>query len=223
MFLFRVIDIYEIFSYLSFPVLIFGIVLGIMNSKVSNPMVKYILAYFIFSLGFDVVSRFLNEFNLYLYPLYGIVELYLFSAIYEKFLIKKKSYFRLILRILIYVLFIYEFYYSVIYMEPRSYTDYGMIMMVLYVFGCGILFIRKVFTSETLDYSKQLFSFNIGILVYFGYQVIFFSSFNFLVNASEYLVDWFWYIFLFTNLFFNLILIKMLWQTGKTRKPLQCG
>jgi hypothetical protein len=215
--------VFYIFSFISIPILLIGVILGLYYFTRLSPLFKFLFLYFGLALGFDVFHRFLTDYNLFLQPIYGAVELFVFSLIYEKCLLKKKSKIRFIIRILIYMLLAYDFLYTAINMELSSYNAYGMIIMDIYILTCGILYYRKVFTAESFDFPKTHLLFNANVLVYFGFNLLFYASINFLVNNRLDIVIWFWLINAILIDLFNIFNIFLLWQTGKTRKHLQFG
>jgi len=184
--------LWNIISKAVIPVFIIGILVGFYYFKNLNLHSKFLVFYIAFSAVFDALTRIFTEYNLYLIPLLGVFELFVFSAMYDRCLMKNRSMPMLIIRVLLYFYLAYDFVDTLVFHEVRYFNAYGRIIMDMYILSYGIMYFRKAFKNESVDINKTHLLFNTGVLIYFGFNFIFFSSVNFLVNTELDIIIWFW-------------------------------
>ena len=209
-------------------ILAIGVIIGFYHYKNIQKHIKLLLWYFVFALVTDISHRILPynttaSFTLFLIPFFGLIELILFSRIYHKHLLKKKYLLHKFVTGAVYILLLYEFIFSFITKDPKSFYSYGKIAVNLYIITTCILYYKKLFESLRISESYRFILFNSGVLAYFTFNLLINISINFLVNENLNIVIYFWIANALITLMFYAFNTFLIWKDGRIQKPLQSG
>ena len=210
-------------NYGSPAILLLGSIIGIYYYKVIQKYYKVIVWYFVVSFIVDLLHRavvysHLMSYNLFLIPLFGIIELFLFDKIYTKVLLAKKRILGQVIRYIIFLVLLAEFFYTLT-KTPESYYSFGKIAVNLYVIIASILYFHKIFSEATFLKNETPILFNSGVLSYFTFNLLINVSINFLINEELQIVFAFWVANGFITVVFyafNTYLIWKNWQKPET-------
>lgn len=180
---------------------------------------KWIYLYLIAAFLTDLLSRYVDAVfgnNLILVPIFGFIELLLFSIIYYKLLYK--SHHRLFKPIIGFLLVIILF--DVILCkssDPENFNSYGRVLD-----GLTIIFLSLHFYWNTLkskvDTNTNKLRLNGVILLFALVNSLWFLIANVLVNIEYKVVLSIWIINIIVTSFFYVFLTFQLWHNGKIQK-----
>ena len=206
-------------TYLSPLVLIFGIVIGNFYFTKISPVHRVLFYYLIGAFLIDVSSRILGEFygnNLIFIPIFGFVELALFSILYYSYLLKTKQVLLLFFITVGLGYILFEIW-NVKNVDSKVFQTYSRVVDAFIIVLMSILFyLEKMKENTSIEPSK--FALNTAVLIYFSLHLIFFLPINFLINESSELKFYFWSMNLLVTLSFYLFLIHSIWKNGKIQK-----
>lgn len=153
-------------------------------------------------------------------PFYALVELFLFSWIYVKYLLKPHSKLLMVFLAAIHMLILAEIIFS-----PWLYTRNGFfsISKPIANFSITLLCLIKYYQIVTTQKKKenQNLALNAIVLTFFSINLLIFLSINFLITNNPTIVGYFWFFNLITVILFYISLIILLWQNGRTRFSLR--
>lgn len=161
--------------------------------------------------------RAINNYNLFLLPIYSFIELVIFSKLYFTFFIKKPN--PLLHKIItfIYILIVLDFLFLCDLFNAETFYAFSKVITDLAIMGLCLNYYWMVLKEEA-PINKELLLLNSGFMSYFSINCFIFLSINFLVNESLDLVTPFWVINALSVLFLYLFLTYMIWQHGKIQK-----
>lgn len=212
-------------TYLSPAILIAGVFIGLFKYKKLDQVHRILVWYLIASLIVDLTSRYIglfstNRYNLFLIPLWGFIELFIFSIIYIKMILEIKNKVPLGFILLVHLFILFELFFSPLIHSRQHYISFGKplanLIIILY---CMIFFYRLVIGHK--NFKKKYSALNNLIFIFYSINLLLYLFINFLVNEDKLLVTYFWLFNLVSVLLFNLILILIIWRNGKTQKLLQ--
>lgn len=216
-------DLYsDILSLISPLLLIIGILLGFYYYRFIDRENRLIWLYLFVCVFFDIVSRNIDTEtgnNLFLWPLFSLSELLVFSKFYQVFIKKNKIIYSLLALGIGYILFEIGSIDSTNVKGFQSYarivTSFLIVIMVL------SKIIWQVQTNQNISLSKQYL--NNMILIVFSLNVLLLLPINLLVNGSSLLITTIWMIYLSLTVVFYIYLSYSIWKNGKNRKRLLYG
>lgn len=217
-------QLWNIISFISPFVLFVGILFGVLNFRRLKETNRLIVVYFVVMLIVDLLSRFFgyfsqSKYNLFLIPIYGFLELGVFSVMYYKYILRSKSKYLLSFIVFMHLLILVEIFFGKGLFHPESFQSFGKVIADASIILYSIYFYLKIFKGQIPIRSEYAFL-NAVVLIYFSINLIIYLAINFLVNAQFKLVVAFWIINLLSVIIFELILISLLWKDGRTRKTL---
>ncbi len=216
-------DVYGDILAISSPLsLIIGLLIGIYYRKCLKRDHRILCMYLFVCIFFDVFSRYLGSIsgnNLITWPLFSLVELFVFSAFYLETLKKRKWILGVVLLGISYILF------EIIYIDAynvkvfQSYAKIVTSFLIVVIVLAKI--IREVQTDQIISKNEQRLN-NI-ILIVFSLNVLLLLPINLLVNGSSVLITAIWIIYLSITVLFYIYLSFTIWKNGKNRKRLSYG
>ena len=217
-------QLWNIVTFISPIILIVGVLLGIFMFKRLKKSNKLLVFYLVFSLTFDILSRYFgyiaqSKYNLFLIPVYGFLELGFLSVLYYRYILRSKSKYLLSFIVFMHLLILVEIFFGKGLFHPESFQSFGKVIADASIILYSIYFYLKIFKGQIPIRSEYAFL-NAVVLIYFSINLIIYLAINFLVNAQFKLVVAFWIINLLSVIVFELILISLLWKDGRTRKTL---
>ncbi len=215
-------QVWSLISLLSPFVLLVGLAVGVFYYRHLSGSFRLLFAYLVISIAVDLLYRYFGyysqlKYNLFLIPIFGFLELALFSRIYYRYILKCRSNILLLyialalLGILLELLFVGRL------LHQKSFQSFGKVVDDAAIISFCILYYWRVFNGS-IPIVKAHSYLNVAALVYFSINLILFLPINFLVNASLSVVMAFWVLNLVSIVLFYIVLIFLLWQNGKTRK-----
>ena len=217
-------QLWNIVTFISPIILIVGVLLGIFMFKRLKKSNKLLVFYLVFSLTFDILSRYFgyiaqSKYNLFLIPVYGFLESGFLSVLYYRYILRSKSKYLLSFIVFMHLLILVEIFFGKGLFHPESFQSFGKVIADASIILYSIYFYLKIFKGQIPIRSEYAFL-NAVVLIYFSINLIIYLAINFLVNAQFKLVVAFWIINLLSVIVFELILISLLWKDGRTRKTL---
>lgn len=213
-------------SYTSPLLLVLGLVIALFYLKrLSKPFI-IIALYFLVALIVDVICRAWGLFstsknNLFIIPIFGIIELAIFSLLYYKYMLKSTSK-MLMSYIIIALTFVFLDIIFIDYQAIKSFQSFGKILDNLsIIFYCFLFIWQSIKAGEKVE--KVAVQINFGVLLYFSINLLIYLPINFLINANSNVIYYFWMINLFSTIIFYVFLIHLTWLNGRTHKHLPLG
>lgn len=217
-----------LWSYISFTspvILLFGIIVGLFYRKQLERCFYLFYIYLIFSLIIDLFSRYFGyysvfKYNLFLIPIFGFLELSMFSVIYYRYIIKSSNkYLRCFIFALLGLILIDLSRIGSMF-DASSFRSYGKVIADAgIVVFCLIYYLDVV--KGRIKPTFELNLLNAASIIFFSLNLIIFLAINFLVNASYGIVMFFWNFNLVIVCLYYIIIIYLIWRNGKTRKSLR--
>jgi hypothetical protein len=206
-------------------VLLIGIFIGIFIYGHLSKGFRVIVYYLVICLITDLISRYFGsyshlKFNLFLIPIFGFLELVVFSTLYYKYILQSKSIPLLLFMILMLLLIVFEFVFADKLFNQKSFWSFGKVIADLSIISFCLLYYWEVFKGE-IEVRDDISFLNATVIVYYSINMILYLFINFLVNENLRIVNVFWMVNLISMISFYLVLIWLIWQDGKTRKILQ--
>lgn len=189
------------------------------------PHYKLINSYIWLGILIDLLTTyFMNKtgYNLFLLPIYSFAELAIFSTIYLRFFIKKKTFILKGLLALAHGLIILDFLLLCDLFNAKSFYAFSKVIADIAIILLCLRYYRMILKEEA-PIDKELLLLNSVFIGYFSINSIIFLSINFLVNESLDLVTPFWVLNALSALFLYLFLTYMIWQHGKIQKTSPSG
>ncbi len=212
-------DVLEIVLYLSPITLIFGIGLGLYHYKHLTSVYKLLIVYFVFGLLTDLISRLLDTLygnNLLIIPIYGLIELIIFSWMYYRYLLRDKRSILLPLIIISFVIIVIDIIH-VSAQSPEQFQSYGIVMGDISIIIYTFLFYGNVL-NEKEEKTHIYMSLNATLLLFFSVNLLLYLPINLLININSEVKFYFWAInFVITVMFYS-FLIYLIWKNGKNPK-----
>lgn len=171
----------------------------------------------------DVASRIfmkIMNYNLFLIPIFGFIELSIFSIIYYKHIYKTKSKLLWFIIALTFLLIFQDLFFRDQLFDPSRFNSFGKVISDLVILFFALSYIIQG-VNKTSPLRKDYLILSFVLLFYFSINMLFTISVNFLVNEQISIVIVFWVMNLIFTLLFYVALIYLLWQNGKIQKRLQ--
>lgn len=206
-------------------ILIFGIIIGLYYRKHLDGCFRLLLMYLFIGIITELFSRYFGaisdlKYNLFLIPIYGLLELVLFSLLYYKYIIKRKSRRFFVIILILLGLTLVDLSRMGDMFKASNFQSYGKVIadagIVLF---CLIYYLDVV--KGRIKSTFELNLLNAGSITFFSLNLIIFLAINFLVNAKYNIVMFFWNFNLFVICSYYIIIIYLIWRNGKTRKSLR--
>jgi hypothetical protein len=192
-----------------------GIIIGGFVFKKLDTIYKYILIYLIMAFTVDLLSRFLIQNNLIAVPVFGFIELLLFSMLYNELIFSKNLFFKPIIGF--FLLFILIDIITSKASTPKHFQSFGRVLDGFSIVFFSLYFYWKVLKEGVLKHLKTL-RLNTGIFLFFLLNSLWFLIANFLVNTPYKLVFSLWLINIIATPLFYSFLTFHVWQNGKHLK-----
>lgn len=177
----------------------------------------------IFALLIDIASRIFMltiKYNLFLIPIFGLMELFLFSFIYYKYIFRTYNKIALAVIIVAIVVVVQDLFFREKLFDPSRFNSFGKVVSDLVILFAALLHIFRSMNSS-LPFRKDYLILSFVLLFYFSINMLFTVAINFLVNEKMNIVFAFWAINLIFTLLFYIALSLLIWQNGRIRKSLQ--
>jgi hypothetical protein len=210
-------------SYLSPLVLLAGCVIGGITYKKNPAVSRWIFLYLLVSLALDILSRYWGKIssdknNLFLLSVNGLIDLIFFSRLYLKFM--GFSYPKLVKVVTIIIGSFAAV--SVVLRGTKGgapdFQVYDKMMCdgAIFVFALASMF-DLLRGKEELR--REIVRINATVLLYSALNMLMSLIMNFLINTGfKTIAGYFWVLRLGLVITLYLILIHIIWQTGKNRK-----
>ena len=208
------------------PILLsLGIIIGIFYYRNLSKGYRVIFAYLVMSLFIELLSRYFGiyshfKYNLFLYPIFGFLELAFLSTLYYKYILHSKSIPLLLFIIFMLLLIVVEFVFVSKLFNGKSFQSFGRVISDLAIISLCMLYYLKLVQGKVVMRS-DINILNAILIIYYSICIIHDLFYNFLVNASIHIIAVFWAVNFISIIAFYLILIYLIWQDGKTRKILR--
>jgi len=186
---------------------------------------RLITIYLLLAIGIDVVNKFLqlsSGYNLFVLPIYSLIEFFIFSILYILFFLNKSTKWLVLFIIVVHGLIFLDiaslanlYNAKTFYAFSKVVADAGIILF------CLFYYFKILKGKEKIN--KEMFTLNSIFIAYYSINIIIFLSINFLVNESKSIVDPFWILNAVSASLLYLSLTYMIWQHGKTQKTLPSG
>ncbi len=203
--------------------IVLGIVIVHHGNRRYSGYARILIHYLIIALLVDLTSRWLGKYfqnNLLLVPIYALLELLILSQIYLQFMLKRRRQLFLILSIVSILYISLEILYlsssSTIAFQSYSRTLCSFIM-TLYALNYFIEGIK--FTNH----NKNLINLNTVFLFYFACNFFIYLPINFFINATTDTKYLLWIFNLFIIFIYYLAILRAIWRSGGSKKPLYYG
>ncbi len=198
-----------------------GIFIGVKYYKNLDYIFKFILFYLIASLFTDIIYRYLGffsnlKYNLFMIPVFGFIELFIYSNLYYRGIFRSKSIPLLVFIVILHVLIISELFFIKNLFHLKSFQSFGKIIADASIILYCLLYYWSLF-KEKISIQPSLIIFNAASIIYYSINLFIFLCVNFLVNENIKLVIIFWSINLISMVSFYIILTYLIWQNGKTQ------
>lgn len=206
-------------------ILILGIAIGIYCRKHLTGCFRLLLLYLILGFVTEVMSKYFGSFsnlkyNLFLIPIYALLELLLFSILYYKHVVKSKNRYFLYFIFVLLGLILIDLSRIGSMFNASSFQSYGKVIA-----DAGIVIFCLIYYLDVVKGKiKPTFELNVlnaASLIFFSLNLIIFLAINFLVNANYGIVMFFWFFNLTIVCLYYIIIIYLIWRNGKTRKSLR--
>ncbi len=208
-----------LFAYTVPVTLIIGSVLGLLNYKKLSPIYRVLLLFIVLSLLADITARILGEIynnNLIITMGFPLIEIILFTFLYQKQLFSKKSIPLLTLSVIGSIYCLYEisnFRMS----NVTEFTSYSKTFINITIIAmCIKYFFEVIEKNQTI--SSGISKLNSANLLFFSYSVIYFIPINFLINVSWDLKYWFWFVNILVHLAYYIFISREIWKNGLNHK-----
>ncbi len=183
-----------------------------------NTTCKYIYFYLVISFIIDLLSRYLNiayQNNLILVPVFGFIELLLFSKMYHQLAFKNNRFFKPIIGFLLILIVV-----DIINCDAsnlKHFQSFGRVLDGFSIIFFSLYFYWKMLNNGTYE-NNGILRLNAGIFLFFLLNSFWFLIANFLVNTPYNVIFIIWLINIITTPLFYTFLTFHLWQNGKTLK-----
>lgn len=213
-----------IFSWIVPVSLLIGAFLNLPKISSLDSVYKVICIYLLSALLFDIAGRITGHVignNLFLIPIFGLVELIIISILYGLYLIPEQ-------RSLVFAIAgagsIYIVYECITtdFTNTVEFQSYARPLEAFLIVIFSIIFYIKSLTKEE-NLNQNLLGLNALILIFFSLNLVLLLPINYLVNTDLQIRFYFWFANQIITLIFYIILIQSIWKNGKIRKPLHFG
>lgn len=206
-------------------ILFFGIIVGLYYRKHLIGCFRLLLTYMVFGFVSELVLRFFGyysivKYNLFLIPIYALLELLLFSILYYKHVVKSKSRFFLYFIFVLLGLILIDLSRIGSMFNASSFQSYGKVIADAGIVVFCLIYYLDVVKGK-IKPTFELNLLNAASITFFSLNLIIFLAINFLVNASYDIVMFFWNFNLVIVCLYYIIIIYLIWRNGKTRKSLR--
>ncbi len=202
-------------TYLSPALLLTGIGIGMYRYKSLALSHKMLLFYIVVALFTDLSSRLYGHLfgnNLIFIILFSLLELIIFTILYQFCFFEKKSRTLFSLTFVASGFIVWELF-SLRTIDPQQFQSYSKVMdaFVIILFALAYFF-QKVGKYKTTQ--KEELRLNAAILIFFSLHLLFFLPINFLINVSSGLKFYFWMANLVLTLIFYAFINWEIWKNG---------
>lgn len=202
-------------TYLSPALLLTGIGIGMYRYKSLVLSHKMLLLYISVALCTDLTSRVYGHLfgnNLIFIILFSLLELIIFTTLYQFCFFEKKSRTLFLLTLVASGFIVWELG-SLHKINPKQFQSYSKVMdaFVILLFTLTYFF-QKVGKYKTTQ--KEQLRLNAAILIFFSLHLLFFLPINFLINVSSGVKFYFWMANLVLTLFFYAFINWEIWKNG---------
>lgn len=218
-------QLWSLISAISPVVLLTGVIAGITYFKQLKASYRLVVIYLAICLVTDLLYRFLGyyshlKYNLFLIPIFGFLELVVFSILYYRYIFLNKNKSLLLLMAAMLLLILSEIVFVSELFHRETFHSYGKVIADASIVYFCLLYYWKVFKGQ-IPVNSEYNLLNAVVFAYYSVNLFIFLPVNFLVNAKLTFVIFFWAVNLISMVLFYLLLIYLIWQNGKTRKILQ--
>ena len=218
-------ELWYIVSFASPIVLLMGIIVGLLNFIRLGAIYRIVVVYLAICFVTDLLTRYLGayshmKYNLFMIPIFGFLELVVFSILYYKHILRIKSNYLLLFIVAMLLLILSEIAFAPRLFHRETFHSYGKVIADVSVLFFCLLYYVQVFKGH-IPVNSGCSVLNSVVFVYYSVNLLIFLAVNFLVNAKLTYVVFFWVVNLISMVLFYLILIYLIWRNGKTRKIMQ--
>lgn len=214
-----------IITLLSPLILLLGIIIGVYYRKHLNGCFRLLLAYLILGVLTELISKYFGyysstKYNLFLIPIYGLLELVLFSILYYRYIIRNRSKLYIYFILFLICLIIIDLSRIESMFKASSFQSYGKVIADAGIVVFCLIYYLDVVKGK-IKPTFELNLLNAASIIFFSLNLIIFLAINFLVNANYGIVMFFWFFNLTIVCLYYMIIIYLIWRNGKTRKSLR--
>lgn len=218
-------ELWYIVSFASPIVLLMGIIVGLLNFSRLVAIYRIVVVYLAICFVTDLLTRYLGayshmKYNLFMIPIFGFLELVVFSTLYYKHILRIKSKYLLLFIVTMLLLILSEIAFAPRLFNRETFHSYGKVIADVSVLFFCLLYYVQVFKGH-IPVNSESSVLNSVVFVYYSVNLLIFLAVNFLVNAKLTYVVFFWVVNLISMVLFYLILIYLIWRNGKTRRIMQ--
>lgn len=184
---------------------------------------RTLFAYLVMAWAIDVMSRIFGlalHNNLVFIPLFGLLELGMFTWLYWRYFLQGQPKTLLVLPAIGMVFIGWEFY-KAGWADPHKFHAYSRVVTPVIIVFLSILHYKEIGMQSPLRLENMRL--NAAILLFFSLSMVFFLPVNFLINVPSEVKFWFWLANLLLTLTFYTFLILEIWKNGKIQRQLHRG
>lgn len=207
----------DIFTYISPVILGIGVIFGLYNYKKLDKINKLIFVYLLVSLLIDFTARYLGYIkanNLILWPLLSILELFVFSKIYQDYS-KRQNLISFLFGVgALYVIA------EIIYVDTYNitkYQSYSKVVSSIFIVFMVLIYIFDRINEELKSVKSNLYL-SIVVLIYFSLNVVLLLPMNFLINEGSDLTLYIWLVYIIVTIMFYSFLNYLIWKSGRNQR-----
>lgn len=214
--------IWQIISNISLLFLCCSFILSLRYYKKVGSVFRFFALFLLLGLSTEIFMRYyifiLHESsNLFVVPIYYILEFFVLSCLYFKHFFKKTNWIGTSLVVLIQLALCIEGYRSIYYDQVYSFHAYGKVLVNIVVVTYSLKFFLNLAHGNTaIDASK--IGLNILIFIYYVLSLILFIFINFLVNGDTTITMFFWIFHSSITALYYFSISLLIWKVGTTRK-----
>ena len=213
--------IWRIFSSASYLATIVSFILVIIEIKKLPAAFRALAAFLLLGVLAESYQRiayyvFHANYNLYIVPIYYLLEFATLGILYFKYLLKVKKKNSIPLGVLFFFILAVEGFRSIYFDNAQNYTAYGKVLVNLFVIILCVRFFIEMARNSGFQHGYKLYL-NISIFIYYVVCLIIFVSINYLINGLPKLTIYFWIFHAAISFVFYTSLGLIIWRTPRNQ------
>jgi hypothetical protein len=224
--LIEVKTIWQILSNISFAAVIITLMLMLLFRRKLDSGLRFYTYVIILGVAAEITMRlciYLFKIpNLFVIPAYYILEFFLISYLYIKYMLKRPQKALIVFAALVQIILCVEGIRSIFYDQVYSFNAYGKVLVNTVVIIYTLLYLLQLAKGYKRKSVSEL-TLNMLIFIYYVLTLIVYVFINFLINGTSSITMYFWIFHSFITILFYLSISVLIWKTGTDRKLLLFG